>query len=314
MPIKIALVLQPTLNFFQFSVPYTIFSEVLAGQDLFEFTLVAEQPSVQSRRLQVQAEQDLSYLTQADIVMIAGWTDLTQPPSPALAEALHHAYQRGAYLVSLCYGTYAFAYAGLLDGKQATTHWLAETDFRQRFPQVRLNANALYIEDERIITSAGTSASLDCCLYLIRKFYGVKTANNVARIMVTAPHREGDQAQFIQQPIIPTTRQQKWQDLLQWLQQHLAEPHNIDDLANRLHLSRRTFTRHFHKLTGTSFTQWLIQQRLQKSLELLESGTLSIEQISEQIGFNNAVSFRQHFKKQYHLSPNEWRKAFRGNE
>ena len=314
MSLKIALVLQPNLNLFQFSVPYAVFTTALPSDDLFSLTLVAEDLSVQSHLLSVRAERGLDYLAEADIVMIAGWADLNEAPSEALQTVLRSAYQRGAYLVGLCYGTYALAYAGLLDGKQATTHWLGEADFRQRFPQVKLDANALYVEDERLITSAGTSAGLDCCLYIIRKFYGVKIANQVARIMVAPPHREGGQAQFIEPLKLETSQNDKLHEVLQYVRQNLQKSHNIDDLAQMAYISRRTFTRHFQKMTGTSFTQWLIAERLQKSLELLESSKLSIETISEKIGFQSAVSFRQHFKQRFQVSPNEWRKTFGGNE
>ena len=314
MSLKIALVLQPNLNLFQFSVPYAVFTTALPTNDLFSITLVAEEASVQSHLLNVQAERGLDYLAEADIVMIAGWADLNEPPSEVLQTALHSAYQRGAYLVGLCYGTYALAYAGLLDGKRATTHWHGEADFHQRFPQVKLDANALYVEDDRLITSAGTSAGLDCCLYLIRKFYGVKIANYVARIMVAPPHREGGQAQFIEPLKLDTSQNDKLHEILQYVRQNLQKPHYIDDLAEMAHISRRTFTRHFQKMIGSSFTQWLIVERLQKSLELLESSELSIEAISDKVGFQNVVSFRQHFKQRFQVSPNEWRKTFGGNE
>ncbi|WP_150538196.1 GlxA family transcriptional regulator [Actinobacillus vicugnae] len=313
MPLKIALVLQPNLNLFQFSVPYAIFTTALPSPDLFTLTLVAEEPSVQSHLLSVQAERGLDYLAEADIVMIAGWAALNEPPSEALRTALISAYQRGAYLVGLCYGTYALAYTGLLDGRRATTHWHGEADFRVRFPQIQLDANALYVESDRLLTSAGTSAGLDCCLYLIRKFYGVKIANQVARIMVAPPHREGGQAQFIEPLKLETSQNDKLSEVLQYVRENLQKSHNIDELAEMAHMSRRTFTRHFQKMTGTSFTQWLIIERLQKSLELLESSELSIERISEQIGFQSAVSFRQHFKQRFQVSPNEWRRTFGGN-
>jgi transcriptional regulator GlxA family with amidase domain len=107
--------------------------------------------------------------------------------------------------VGLCYGAYVLAYAGLLDGKRASTHWMAEQYFSLRFPRVRLDMNALYVDEDRLITSAGTGAGLDCCLYLVRSFYGPKIANKVARTLVIPPHREGGQAQFIEQPMATST-------------------------------------------------------------------------------------------------------------
>lgn len=311
MALKIALVLQENhLSLFQFSVPYAIFTTALPTDDLFSVTLVAEQPSIWNGAFHINVEEGLDYLMKADIIIIAGWGDLNMPPSPKLGEMLLSAYHQGTYLVGLCYGTYALAHIGLLDGKQATTHWHAEADFQKRFPNVKLNTNVLYVEDERLITSAGTSAGLDCCLYIIRKFYGVKIANYVARMMVAPPHREGGQAQFIEPFKIETSQNDKLHFILQHVRKNLAHCHSIDELAQMAHISRRTFTRHFQKLVGKSFTQWLIDERLQKSLELLEDSDLSIEKISEHVGFHSSVSFRQHFKQRFQVSPSEWRRTF----
>lgn len=217
---------------------------------------------------------------------------------------------RGAKVVGLCYGAYALAYAGLLDGREAATHWMAETDFSQRFPAVKLNTNALYVDTDRVITSAGTGAGLDCCLHIVRAHYGTKTANSVARILVIPPHREGGQAQFIEQPVASSTHDAEINRLLDYLRKNLAQPHQINDLAARTHMSRRTFTRHFQKATGMTFGKWLVNERLQRSLELLETTPLSVEQIAEMAGFQTATSFRQHFRQRFKVSPSVWRKTF----
>ena len=213
-------------------------------------------------------------------------------------------------MVGLCYGAYVLAYAGLLDGKRASTHWMAEQDFKLRFPQVQLDMNALYVDDDGLITSAGTGAGLDCCLYIVRKFYGQKTANKVARMMVVPPHREGGQAQFIEQPLAPSTQDARINLLLDHLRQHLNQVHSVDALAQRAAMSRRTFTRHFSKATGMSLGDWLINERLQRTRELLESTTLPVEAISDLVGFQNPTSLRQHFKRKNQVSPSEWRRTF----
>ncbi|OOR92463.1 AraC family transcriptional regulator [Moraxella caviae] len=309
---KVAILLYPDIPVFQFSVPYAIFTEAVPP-DLFDVKLVAQSPKIHSKTMRYMADVGLDYLAQADIIIVAGWADLNTPPTPKITKALQAAYARGAYLVGLCYGAYALAYTGVLDGKTAATHWLAEQDFAERFPKISLDNNALYLEDERIITSAGTSAALDCCLYLVRKFYGAKIANHTARIMVTPPHREGGQAQFIEQTLAEPNKDKHLNALLDYLHANLHLPHSIDSLAQKTHISRRTFTRHFYKMTGQSLTQWLINARLQKSLELLESSTLSIEQIADEIGFQSAVSFRTHFKAKFEVSPSQWRKVFVGS-
>jgi transcriptional regulator GlxA family with amidase domain len=202
------------------------------------------------------------------------------------------------------------AYAGLLDHKKAATHWMAEQDFSERFPQVQLDNDALYVEDQRIVTSAGTGAALDCCLYLVREIYNARIANKVSRVMVIPPHREGGQTQFIEQPVAESSQDAQINLLLDFLRKNLALQHNIESLAERTHMTRRTFTRHFKKATGMTLVDWLNTERIRLSCELLETTNLSIEKITELSGFNNTVSFRKNFREKYGTSPQAWRKAF----
>lgn len=307
----VALVLYPQFNPFQFSVPYMVFSTEIEGKPLFKVKIVAENQMVtHSYPATITADGDLSLLEQADFVVVPGWDNVEQMPSEALMQALQKAAQRGVIVVGLCYGAYSLAYAGLLNGKKATTHWLGEADFRQRFPQVKLDCNAIYIEDENIITSAGTSAGLDCCLAIVRRQYGVKIANQVARLLVISPHREGGQAQFIEQPITRKTANENINEWLDIMRTNLKGNYSIDGIAKQLMMSRSTFTRHFRKATGMAFTEWLIEVRLQKGRELLESTKLTIDEIAHQIGFHSTTAFRQHFKAKHHVSPKQWQKRF----
>ncbi|PSJ47419.1 AraC family transcriptional regulator [Zobellella endophytica] len=308
----VALVLYPRFSPFHVSVPYAIFDSMLPDNPLFELNIVSPggRPQQAKRAMTIAPDGGLELLDRADIVVVPGWHDLSEPPEPALAEALVRAHTRGAHVVGLCYGAYALAYAGLLDGRKAATHWMAEQDFGRRFPSAALDTNALYVEDDRLITSAGTGAGLDCCLYIVRAYYGTRIANRVARIMVVPPHREGGQAQFIEQPVALSTQDAHINRLLDYLRENLARPHGIDELAARTAMSRRTFTRHFHKATGMTFGEWLVNERLQRSLELLENHSFSVEKVAEMVGFHTATSFRQHFRQRYQVSPRAWRKTF----
>jgi len=181
---------------------------------------------------------------------------------------------------------------------------------QNRFPCVKLDMNALYVDEDRLITSAGTGAGLDCCLYLVRAYYGPKIANKVARTMVIPPHREGGQAQFIEQPMAASTQDSQVNRLLDYLRENLDKQHSIDGLAARAATSRRTFTRHFLKATGMTLVDWLVNERLQQTRELLETTSIPIERISELTGFQTPLSLRQHFKKRFQVSPRDWRRTF----
>ncbi|WP_102798488.1 GlxA family transcriptional regulator [Bowmanella denitrificans] len=311
---QVGLVVYPDFNPFHFAVPQMVFSLQLPQGPLFCLHTLAVTSELQLGRggVSVKPTGDVRQMDNMDILVVSGWHDIHQAPEPALVDALQRAHARGACIVGLCYGVYALAYAGLLDGKPASTHWLAEQDFAVRFPRVKLDLNALYVESDNLITSAGTAAGLDCCLHIVRRYHGASMANNVARVMVVAPHREGGQAQFIEQPVAATTQDAKINQLLDHLRQHLAKQHRIEKLAETAAMSRRTFTRHFKRATGLTLVDWLINERVRLSRELLETSSLSIEQIAQRCGFHTAVSFRQHFRNKHHVSPSQWRKVFIG--
>lgn len=301
---------------FHFSVPCIIFGQSMPQPDLFRVAICAEKPGVvlSDIGLSINVEQGLALLDQADIIIIPYWNNPDERPSQALLEALRKAWQRGAEVVGLCLGTYVLAYAGLLDGHRAATHWEFEKDFTERFPAVHLDSNSLYTSDERLITSAGTAAGIDCCLNIIRGHYGSAVANRVARRMVVPPYREGGQAQFIERPVPVSTRDSKINELIEYLRRNLDKPHDLDSLAGFVSMSRRTLTRHFSRATGTTPGEWLKAERLQRSQELLETTNRSIESVSALSGFQSPISFRQSFKAKFSVSPSEWRRAFRGPE
>ena len=311
-PIHVVVVAPEGVSAFHLSVPLIIFDIHPDDRPLFQLRIAAEHPHValSGRGIDVTADGGLELLDQADVLIIPGWADLELAPSTALTAKLIAANRRGAHVVGLCYGAYALAYAGLLDGRLASTHWHAEADFKDRFPSVRLDMNALYVDEERVVTSAGTGAALDCCMYLVRKLCGARQANRIARIMVLPPHREGGQSQYIDQPVPASPHDALLSKLLDYMREDLQQDHSLDELAARVAMSRRTFTRRFHKATGMTVGSWLDAERLRRAKELLESTSMSIEQVAEQSGYRTPVSFRQSFNRAFQISPREWRRTF----
>jgi transcriptional regulator GlxA family with amidase domain len=312
--LTVAVVITPGFSPFHFSVPCILFGNAMPDPQLFNVEICAEQPGtvLSDIGLSMNVEHGLERLAVADIVIVPFWHNPDERPAQALLDALTHAWQRGAEVVGLCLGTYVLAYAGLLDHHRAATHWEYERDFSARFPSVHLDSNSLYTCDERLITSAGTAAGIDCCLNIIRQHYGAAVANRVARRMVVPPYREGGQAQFIERPLPENTRDAKINALMDYLRRNLDQPHDLDSLARFVNMSRRTLTRHFLKATGTSLGEWLNAERLQRSQELLETTDNSIESVAAMAGFQSPISFRQSFKARFGVSPSEWRRTFRG--
>jgi len=260
----------------------------------------------------VQMDGTLQDAACADVLIVPSWRDVHECPPEPMMNTVREAHARGATVVGLCLGAFVLAQAGILDGHQATTHWSAVETFAQRFPRVKLAPDVLYTDcDEgRLVTSAGIAAGLDCCLHLVRRWHGAEAANRIARRLVVAPHRQGGQAQYIEQPLHHAPGGDRLSDLLNWAAARLTEPHTLDSLAERAAMSRRNFTRRFRELTGTTVGQWLLGQRLAYAQRLLETTRQPIEAIALQAGFGSAVSLRQHFSRAYRTSPSAYRALF----
>ena len=214
--------------------------------------------------------------------------------------------------MSICSGAFALAAAGVLDGRTATTHWIYTDMLRQQYPDIDVDPAPLYVDNGRVLTSAGCAAGLDLCLHIVRSDHGVRVANDVARRLVISPHRAGGQAQYIETPVPEPTDDGRIAAGMSWAIENLDRPITLDELAERSTMSRRSYLRQFAKATGTTPIKWLIEQRVQASLALLESPGYSIEQIATRVGFESPVTFRHHFVRQMRTTPSDYRAAFTG--
>ena len=300
---------------FHLSVPCLVFGEDRRelGVPRFDLRVCAAEPGPlrSSAGFDIATRHGLASLRQADVVIVPSWRDTAEDAPAVLLDALCSAHRRGARIVGLCLGAFVLAQAGLLDGRAATTHWHWAHEFANRFPAVRLDPDVLYLDEGDVITSAGTAAGLDCCLYLLRQWCGAEAANRVARRLVVAPHRQGGQAQFIEQPIAASPRDDRLAGVLAWAAGHLDAAHSVDSLAARAAMSRRSFTRHFQKATGTTVLQWVLHQRLGHVRRLLETSDRSVETIAGAAGFGSAVSMRKHFVAALGVAPAAYRRQFR---
>ncbi|WP_024302469.1 helix-turn-helix domain-containing protein [Pseudogulbenkiania sp. MAI-1] len=312
---KLAIVAFDGISLFHLSVPTLIFGEDREASGVPRHTLhvCAERPGplTSSTGLVIDIPHGLEPLADADVIIVPSWNRPERPAPSALTEALRHAHARGAKLVGLCLGAFVLADTGLLDGRRATTHWGWNDMFARRFPQVRLEPDVLYIDEDDVMTSAGTVAALDGCLHLLRRRLGADVANRVARRLVMPPHRQGGQAQYVEQPLPARPRDEKLAEVLDWARARLALPLSLDTLANAALMSRRTFTRRFREATGMTVSQWLTAERLALAQRLLESTDLPIENVAEAAGFGSPLSLRQHFRTQFGTTPAGYRRTFR---
>ncbi|MCZ7374766.1 GlxA family transcriptional regulator [Micromonospora sp. WMMC250] len=256
--------------------------------------------------LGVTVDATLNAVSRADTVIVPGFA---RGPAPVRAlDALVDAYRRGARVASICTGAFALAQAGLLDGRRATTHWIHAEALAREHPQVTVDANALYIDEGRVLTSAGLAAGLDLCLYLIGRDHGQTAAIERARVMVTPLHRAGGQAQFI--PVQGVTDDADLAAVTGWAVAQLHLPITVADLARQGLQSTRTLHRNFRHQFGMSPQAWLTQQRLRAACTLLEDDAVTIDEVARRTGLGTATNLRAHFRRAFATTPTAYRRAF----
>lgn len=311
--IRVAVVAFQGILPFHLSVPCAVFqSPSPDGDTPFRLRVCsAEGPLIQSAAgFTIGTPYGLDELSRSDIVIVPSWRDPDEAPPAALLRQLQRVAARGKRIIGLCLGTYVLAHAGLLHGRRAATHWAWAESLAQRFPDIEVDADVLFVDEGPIVTSAGVAAGIDCCLHVVRQMLGADMANRIARRMVVPPVRGGGQAQFIERPVPEAPADARMARLLEHVRRHLQQEHNLDAIAEKAAMSRRSFTRHFRQLTGSSFGDWLLAQRLAEAQRLLETTQLPLDRIAADIGLGSPVTLRQHFQRAYRTSPANYRRTF----
>lgn len=255
----------------------------------------------------------LEALERAATVVVAGLDDVEAPVPESAVAALRSAHARGARMVSICTGAFVLGEAGVLDGHTATTHWAHAERLARRFPKATIDPRVLYVDDRGVMTSAGMAAGIDLCLHIVRRDHGAEAANTIARRMVVAPHRDGGQAQYIEQ-LVPVTRDSALQHVQAWALEHLAETLTVEDLAREAHTSTRNLTRRFNAELGTTPLKWLQRERVRLAQRLLEQTELPVQRIAERAGFGSAIALRRQFMEIVGTTPARYRGTFRGGD
>ena len=277
----------------------------------YEFTVCAAEraPLRAAGGVLVRVPHSLRLLDSADTIVIPGWRGIDEPPPQLLLTKLRRAFERGARLCSICSGVFVLAAAGVLDGRRATTHWRYVAPLAARYPRIRVEPNALYVDEGRVLTSAGSAAGLDMLLHLVRRDFGARIANQVAQRLVIPPHREGDQAQFVPRPLASDGRG-RLARLMDFVRAHPAAPHTLASLARRAAMSPRTLQREFNAATGMAPYEWLVSERIERAKELLETTRLPAQGVAARAGLGSAESLRHHFRQRVGTTPAAYRRRF----
>ncbi|MFV0133720.1 GlxA family transcriptional regulator [Streptomyces sp. HMX87] len=285
------------------------------GLPVYDFAVVsAEGPALGTHvgGLTVSTPYGLDRLEEADLITVPAGNDYARREYPSeLLDALRRAVDRGARVLSVCSGVFVLGAAGLLDGRRCAAHWHHASELARQYPRVRVEADVLYVDEDPVITSAGTAAGIDACLHLVRKEQGTEVANKIARRMVVPPHRDGGQAQYIERPL-PRSSCDTVGEVLAWMEQNLDQEVTVEQLAERAHMSPRTFARRFQQETGTTPYRWLLRQRVLLAQQLLEATDETMDTIAWRTGFGTAAALRHQFLRTLGTTPHAYRRTFRG--
>ncbi|MCI3274179.1 GlxA family transcriptional regulator [Streptomyces cylindrosporus] len=295
---------------FELGIPSRIFGAADGRYEVLTCS-VDGQPVRTCADFTIGVEHGPEVLATAGTVVVTSMTPSHIPAElPAEVAAALARIRPDARIVSICTAAFVLAAAGLLDGRRATTHWQLTDAFRQRYPQVELDPDVLFVDDGRVLTSAGAASGVDICLHIVRTDHGSELANAVARRCVVPPFRDGGQAQYIEQPV-PDSGTAGTAATRAWALERLDENLTLADLAGHARMSLRTFARRFNDEVGLSPGRWIVQQRVARARQLLESSDLSVDQIAGQVGFATGASLRQHLHAAIGVSPQAYRRTFR---
>lgn len=311
-PHWVALALTSGMPVFEASVPCEVFgidrSDLASPWYRFSVVGLGDGPVRIGPGFLVPATDDCSALAHADTIVVPACADVHDDPPEQLVAAVRAAHERGARLVSICSGAFILAAAGVLDGRRATTHWMHAAELARRYPSVSVDPSVLYVDEGDIITSAGTAAGIDTCLHVVRIDHGAAVAADLARRLVTPPHRQGGQAQYTRGT---ASADDDWlAPLLDWANARLGAPLTVADLAAQANLSTRALERRFTRTIGKSPLHWLLLQRVRRAQEILETTSTPIEAVAAACGFGTATNMRAHFKKHTGVSPAAYRRTF----
>ncbi|UNK71110.1 helix-turn-helix domain-containing protein [Microbacterium sp. H1-D42] len=299
---------------FEFGVACEVFGldRSADGVPNFDFRVVAPQPGAVRSKLgfSVNVEHDLSFAHEADIVVFCplpreSWAHI----DARLIDLAVAAVTRDAWVVSVCSGVFVLAASGQLDGRRATTHWMYASTLAAMYPQIEVDPDVLFVQDGRIITSAGTAAGIDACLHLLRIELGAEMANRIAKRMVVPPQRDGGQAQYVDRPLLEVSSD-SLSGVAGWAVQNLRDELTVEEMSAHALMSPRTFARRFKSEFGTTPASWLNRQRVIHAQRMLERTDLSLEQIAQECGFGSAAVLRQSFARVLDTTPTAYRARF----
>lgn len=288
------------------------------GLPRFEFSMCAAAPGSVRSDLGpvVEVRHGPEAMGGADLIILlpTGARPLTL--EAPVAHALRAAHARGAIVAAYDTGTFLLAETGLLRGRRAATTWDLAEELARLHPGTRVQPDALYVDEGRVVTGAAAAAGIDMCLHLLRREHGEAVCNAVAREAMVALRHGSGQVRHFPSPSEGFGRPRRADEdsrlaqALAWTRARLEQPWSVEDMARQALMSPRTFARRFREATGTTPYAWLREQRLDRAEELLRTTDLPIQEIAQQAGFGSDGVMRDFFVRRHGISPRVYRRRF----
>lgn len=310
---RIVFLVVDRVELFDLAGPVQVFHEAAVAGGDYRIEFVSQHRHARSE--QVLAFTELAPLPRNlgpnDTIVVPGSIVLRKkaraPELAELREWIRRSHDAGATVTSVCVGAFLLAAAGILDGRDATTHWKHVEQLQREFPRVNVLANRLYVFDKRIATSAGIASGVDLALAMVEKTAGARIAAIAAREMVISRRRPGEDEQLSpyfekRDHLMPEIHA-----VQDWLVSHPAETYTLESLASKVGVSTRTLTRQFRAATGTSVKAYATSIRLEQARQLLRDRTLTVNEVAERCGFAGGRHLRRLWKEMYGHTPSEGR-------
>ena len=247
-----------------------------------------------------------------DTLLVAGGEGMGQAiEDGALLAWLRRMAPRVRRLGSVCTGTFILAQAGLLGGKRVTTHWMGCRALAERYPDVTVDPDPIFVRDGALYTSAGVTAGMDLALALVEEDHGRDVALRVARQLVLFLRRPGGQSQFSAQLAMQAADREPIRELQAWIHDHVADDLSVPALAEHAAMSPRNFARVFVQQTGMTPARFVEKVRVEAARRRLEESSHGVDAIAAQCGFGAAESMRRAFLRTLRVSPAAYRSRFR---
>ena len=245
------------------------------------------------------------------LIVVGGWPVARSPIDPRLVNAVKALARQSRRVASVCSGAFVLAEAGLLSQRRATTHWVVAEKLERRYPDVEVEADAIYVRDGNVWTSAGVTAGIDLALAMVGDDHGHEVARQVASGLVVYLHRPGGQSQFSTPMATAAPRREGLRELQAYIDAHPADDLSVAALARRVSMSPRHFSRVFTQQTGMPPGQYVERSRAQAARRLLELTDDAQDRIARASGLGTPETLYRVFRRHWRVAPGDYRRRFR---